>query len=205
MSQKDAKGRIEPQNQTEANQIVKYLEEGPQDDYERYLRSENGKVKYNSPSSIWNLLFFFETNKILNYGEKHRYEFDSLFKVDSELTHEALSPELKKLYKKATEKNPDASYVDQVFKVIRKNQLTGACIFSCAFMSQLLNPPFLKMYLSWLQDEESEAWKGWVYLVILLAISYAKPFFSQNTVHYLRSSAMQAEILNRVRKSLDPR
>ena len=200
MSKKEQEGSLETENQTEAKEIVKALEEGPQDDYERYLRSENGRVLYNSPSSIWNLLFFSETNKILNYGEKHRYEFDSLFRVNSDLTHKEISPELNKQYSEALKKDPNASYYEQVFKVVRKNQMTGACVFGSAFICQLFNPPLLKWYLTWLQDEGSDYWKGWVYLVFLLAISYSKPFFTQNAVHYLHSGSLQTEILNRVRK-----
>ena len=142
MSKREQERSVETVDQRQAKEIAKALEEGPQDDYERYLRSENGRVLFNSPSSIWNLLFFSETNKVLNYGEKNRYEIDSLFRVDSDLTHKEISPELNKQYSEALKKDPNASYYEQVFKVVRKNQITGACIFGSAFIFQLFNPLF---------------------------------------------------------------
>ena len=202
MSKTQRTSNSESEKHSEPTQSVDSLEgDNPrQDDYQKYLSSKNGKVLYNSPRSVWNLLFFLETNKIVNYGEKNRYEFDSLFKVNSELTHEELSPELRERYREAKAKDPNTSYIGQVFKVVAKNQLIASCVFGCTLILQVFNPPVLKLYLSWLQDEESEPWKGWVYLVILLMISYSKPFFSQNAVHYLYSSAIQTELLNRVRK-----
>ena len=185
-------------SKTKQKQRLRREDREPQDNYERYLGSKNGEILYNSPSSCLNPLFFLETNKILDYGEHNRYEFDSLFRVNSELTHEEISPKFEYEYNKAVAEDPDASYLDQAYKVIGKNQFTGSCMIALAFIFQVFNPPLLKHYLNWLQDEENEAaWKGWVYLVLLLAISYIKPLFTQNSVHYLNSTLIQMELLNR--------
>ena len=167
------------------------------DQYQSYLDSVNINKRIRPPG-VLNILFNLPLNKVMNTGEKEKYQFGSLFDVGPEFTHEHLASKYKFTEAEILKRSPMASFkAIAIFSVFYDYMMSNG-IYAISFVIEIFAPIVLKKYLEWLEDENGVELTGWLYLILLLLICYSKPLLCQQAWPYLHRTGIKIEMIVRV-------
>ena len=166
------------------------------DNYQTFIESKNGQENYEEPGLI-NFFLFLHINKIVNLGAKKLYQFDMLYKPPSITTHEYNDKNFKDRVLKEFNENQNRSYLVLILRHCFKAYLWVILLGCLNYGFQVLSPIFVKLFLEWLSEPETEDWHGWVYGTVLIFVSFSKPFFHHKRMLRYHSLVIQSQLVTR--------
>ena len=174
------------------------------DDYQKYLDGENSKTDYRpKKTGILSTIFFLYLNKIINLGEKKRFELDMLYKVPNFLKYQDKFPKFREFYTKIFQSNPKVSFFTVILRYQFWMWMNGSIRYMMPFMFQLFLPMAVKYYLKWLTEVDSSVSDtiGILSAFGLVFISFMKATLTAQAVEAAMSNSIVIEMLIRVSQS----
>ena len=160
---------------------------------------DNSTIRLEGNSCLRDFFFIF-LNKIINSGSKFPYQLKMLYKVNNDFI---FAPDAKQFKIFLTEKlrnNGKFTYLT-LWWYFRKYVGLGSFQIFCADFVQILFPIFLKKFVNWLIEENSEQHKGYVFLAVLVLTMIVKTFFTRKGIlNYSRAHSMISNRLGVRRK-----
>ena len=159
---------------------------------ELYKRSIHKDQQYFGKPGVLNHFFYTGTNKVINYGQKQIYDFDSLFGISKLFDQQENYKNFKKIAQDRS------THLIKMFRCTLDTYLAASSAQTFSYMIQIFLPLGVKNFMRYLISEDRPLSEGILWGSFLILTFLTRPYFIQFAIYYNVSSNIRTNSINRM-------